>query len=117
MSIRFVVMTKRGRRIEQAKREKAEGRIAAFIVRLNDKGDYEQSVRDIARQSGYSRRPHRGPNGAQSRPHRGQTPGAATPRPTPTWPASWRRVGGWANLPPDVRAGIVTALRTATPTR
>ncbi len=49
------------------------------------------------------RGPHRGRNGAQYggrqtahpvdqfRPRRGRTPGAATPRPTPTWPASWRR--------------------------
>lgn len=37
------------------------------------------------------RRPHRGPNGAQSRPRRGRWQVAATPRPTPTWPASWRR--------------------------
>ncbi|MFN7022083.1 MAG: hypothetical protein ACK4WH_12255 [Phycisphaerales bacterium] len=25
--------------------------------------------------------------------------------------------GGWADLPPDVRAGIVATLRTATPAR
>lgn len=49
------------------------------------------------------RRPHRGRNeaqdpveraarqGDQSRPHRGRWQGAAAPRPTPTWPASWRR--------------------------
>jgi len=29
--------------------------------------------------------------GDQSRPRRGRTPGAATPRPTPTWPNWWRR--------------------------
>jgi hypothetical protein len=28
-----------------------------------------------------------------------------------------RLVASWANLPPDVRAGIVAALRTATPVR
>lgn len=35
--------------------------------------------------------PHLGQNGAQSRPRRGRWPGAAMPRPTPTWPVSWRR--------------------------
>lgn len=44
-------MAKRGRPIEQLKRETSEGRVWTIVAKLREKGDFGKTIRDIARLS------------------------------------------------------------------